>query len=349
MQFENSNWFYLLFFLPMAVLLFYAWVEWRKKKISRIGDEQLVLQLMPRNSLKRKGIKLAILLIALASMITGLANLRMGSKKEKVSGESAEVIICFDVSNSMLAEDVKPSRIMQAKLTASQLIEKLASNKIGLIVFAGNSYVQMPLTNDARAALMYLNTINTGMVSAQGTAIGNALETALKEFEEGGDEKSGKGKAIIIITDGESHDENAIAMAKKAADENIEVITVGVGTPAGGPIPLKSGNTVAGFKKDRAGNIVLTKLNENALREIADASGGVYLNAAEGRKAIQTTYAEIDKLDKTKDNEYAFTEYANHFQIFLGLGLMLITLEFFMSDKKPLWIRKIRLFDAKNK
>lgn len=349
MQFENTNWFYLLLFLPLAAILFYAWLYWRKKAIRRLGDEALVNRLMPRISVKRKWIKLVILLLGFSSMVTGLANLRMGSKKEKVSAESAEVLICFDVSNSMLAEDVKPSRLMQAKLTASQLIEKLGSNKIGLIVFAGNSYVQMPLTNDSRAALMYLNTVSTGMVSQQGTAIGNALETALKEFDDGGDASSGKGRAIIIITDGESHDENALDMAKKAADDDIEVITLGVGTAAGGPIPMKAGNATAGFKKDRQGNIVLTKLNEPALAEIAEASGGVYLNVSEGRKVIQTVYDEIDKLDKTKDDSYEFTEYANHFQIFLGLGLLLVTIEFFMSDKKPLWLEKIKLFDAKNK
>ena len=166
MKFENSTYLYLLFLLPAVIVLFYYYISWRKKAIKKLGDEQLINRLMPQNSLKRKWIKITLLMLSLACFVIGLANLRMGSKKQKITGESAEVIICFDVSNSMLANDVKPDRLTQAKLTTSQLIDKLSSNKIGLIVFAGQSYVQMPLTRDSRAALMYLNTINTGMVSS---------------------------------------------------------------------------------------------------------------------------------------------------------------------------------------
>ena len=346
MKFENSTYLYLLFLLPAVVVLFYYYISWRKKAIKKLGDEQLINRLMPQNSLKRKWIKISLLLLSLACFVIGLANLRMGSKKQKITGESAEVIICFDVSNSMLANDVKPDRLTQAKLTTSQLIEKLSANKIGLIVFAGQSYVQMPLTRDSRAALMYLNTINTGMVSSQGTEIGKAIETALVEFETGGEEGSKKGKAIIIITDGESHDANAVEMAKEAAKKNIKIITLGVGTKNGGPIPLKNGNRSDGFKKDKQGNIVLTKLNEQIMQELATESNGLYMNVSEGRKVVQKVYEEIDALDKTKDDSFEFSEYANHFQIFLGIGLLLMTLEFFISDKKPKWLEKINLFDA---
>ncbi|MFI5171281.1 MAG: VWA domain-containing protein [Chitinophagales bacterium] len=347
MQFEHITYLYLLFLLPVIALVFFGYVRWRKKTIARVGDEQLIDQMMHRSSIKRKWLKLGVMLLGLAGLIIGLANLRMGSKKEKITGESAEVIICFDVSNSMLAEDVKPNRLTQAKITASQLIQKLASNKIGLIVFAGESFVQMPLTSDSRAALMYLNSINTDMISAQGTAIGKTIQNALAEFESGGEEGSKKGKAIIIITDGESHDENAVEMAKEAADNNIKIIALGVGTSTGAPIPLKRGSNVEGFKKDREGNIILTKLNESILRQLATESEGIYFNVGEGKKVVEKIYDEIDALDKTKDDTYEYSAYANHFQVFLGLGLLLITLEFFMSDRKPLWLEKIKLFDAK--
>ena len=347
MKFENIIYLYLLFLLPVIAILFYGYVIWRTKTIKKLGDEQLITQLMPQTSVRRKWVKLIIMLVGLGGLIIGLANLRMGSKKEKITGESAEVIICFDISNSMLAEDVKPNRLTQAKITASQLIQKLAPNKIGLIVFAGESFVQMPLTSDTRAALMYLNTINTDLISAQGTAIGKTIETALREFESGGENKSKKGKAIIIITDGESHDENALEMAKEAANKNIKIIALGVGTPTGGPIPLKKGNNTEAFKKDKDGNIVLTKLNEQIMKELATESNGVYYNVAEGKKVIQKVHDEIDALDKTKDDAYEYTAYANHFQIFLAFGLLLITIEFFMSDRKPLWLEKIKLFDAK--
>ncbi len=344
MQFENTTYLYLLAAIPVIAALFYIYIVWRKRAIQKLGDERLIHQLMDRNSLKRKILKTAILALAFSSLTIGIANLRSGSKKEKAKGESSEIIICFDVSNSMLAEDVKPDRLTQAKITASQIIEKIAGNKIGLIVFAGKSYVQMPLSNDARAALMYLNTINTGMVPTQGTAIGNTIETAINEFEEGGENDNDIGKSIIIITDGESHDENAIEMAKKAADENIQIITIGIGTTTGAPIPYKRGNVTQGFKKDKQGNIVLTRLNEKMLEEIAENTNGFYINASKGRQLIQKVNDAVEKLDKTENQTFEYTEYANHFQIFLMFGLILMTVEFFISDKKSLWLKKINLF-----
>lgn len=344
MQFEYTTYLYLLTAIPLIALLFYFYTRWRKKAIRKLGDERLVRQLMDRTSLRRKILKIVILLLAFSSLTVGLANLRSGSKKEKAKGESSEVIICFDVSNSMLAEDVKPDRLTQAKITASQIIEKIAGNKIGLIVFAGKSYVQMPLSNDARAALMYLNTINTGMVPTQGTAIGNTIETALNEFEEGGEDDRDIGKAIIIITDGESHDEDATEMAAKAADKNIQIITIGIGTTTGAPIPYKRGNTTQGFKKDKQGNIVLTRLNENMLEEIAETTNGFYMNASNGRQLIQKVNTAVEKLDKTESQAFEYAEYANHFQIFLLFGLILLTVEFFVSDKQSLWLKKINLF-----
>lgn len=312
-----------------------------------MGDVDLINKLMDRTSLKRKWIKFSLLAGACLFIILGLANLRLGTKKAKITGESAEIMICFDVSNSMMAEDVKPNRMVQAKLAAVQLIEKLAANKIGLIVFAGDSYVQMPLTSDARAALMYLNNINTGIVGNQGTNIGNAIETAIQAFENGGDAESKKGKAIIIITDGESHDANAVEMAKRAADADIKIITLGVGTSAGGPIPIRKGNMVDGYKKDKAGSVVLTKLNEPMLKNLAESANGIYMNLNRGKMVTQDVYAEINALDKTDDDEYTFSEYANHFQLFLAIGLLLLTIELFMSDKKPLWLEKVNLFDEK--
>jgi len=347
MQFEHKIVLYFLFIIPFLVMIFYGYVQWRKKALVRMGDVDLINKLMDRTSLKRKWIKFSLLAGACLFIILGLANLRLGTKKAKITGESAEIMICFDVSNSMMAEDVKPNRMVQAKLAAVQLIEKLAANKIGLIVFAGDSYVQMPLTSDARAALMYLNNINTGIVGNQGTNIGNAIETAIQGFENGGDAESKKGKAIIIITDGESHDANAVEMAKRAADADIKIITLGVGTSAGGPIPIRKGNMVDGYKKDKAGSVVLTKLNEPMLKNLAESANGIYMNLNRGKMVTQDVYAEINALDKTDDDEYTFSEYANHFQLFLAIGLLLLTIELFMSDKKPLWLEKVNLFDEK--
>ncbi len=345
MAFEHPDILFLLFLLPVLLLVFVLYLRWRRSAIARIGDPALVVQGMDRPSDKRKWIKFSLLLAAVACIIFGLANLRIGAKKQQIKGESAEVIICFDVSNSMLAEDVKPNRLTQAKFMTAQLIEELASNKIGLIVFAGNSYVQMPLTRDARAALMYLDGINTGSVPTQGTAIGSAIETALVAFEEGGEEDGKKGRAIIIITDGESHDASAAEMAQKAAAQNIKIITLGVGTSEGAPIPMRRGNMVDGFKKDRNGNTVLTRLDEDLMRNLATEAGGEYRNIAEGREVVSDVYDIIDSLDKTKDGEYTYTEYANHFQLFLAIGVLLLIIEFFLSDKKPKWVERVKIFD----
>lgn len=345
MAFEHPYILYLLGAIPVLILSFLLYLRWRKLTMQKFGDPEIVKQLMDSPSPVRKWIKFSLLLSALICFIIGLANLRVGSKKEKVTGESAEIIICFDVSNSMLAEDVKPNRLAQSKFMVAQLIDKLAANKIGLIVFAGNSYVQMPLTHDARAALMYLDGITTGSVPTQGTAIGSAIETALQEFKEGGADDERKGRAIIIVTDGESHDENAVEMAKQAAAMQIKIITLGVGTSEGAPIPIRRNGMIDGFKKDRAGNVVLTRLNEPLMSNLAAEADGEYRNIAQGKQVISDVAEIIDGLDKTKDGEYAYSDYANHFQLFLGLGLLLLIIEYLLSDRKPDWVKKINLFE----
>lgn len=349
MQFERIQDLWFLAGIPLLLLLFYIYAAWRRRSVRRLGDPALVQRLMDRFSLSRKFWKLALALTAFAFFVLGAANLRMGTKKEKVQNAGSEVMICFDVSRSMLAEDVKPDRLTQARITCSQLIEKLAGNKIGLVVFAGKSFVQMPLTVDSRAALMYLNTVNTDMISQQGTAIGDALETAIKAFENGGEEVKDIGRTIIIISDGESHDADAMDMAKEAASKNIKIITLGVGSSGGAPIPQQPGNPLYGYKHDRQGNIVLSKLNEQMMRDMADAGDGIYRNVAEGRKAIQDSVDIVNRQEKQEGKEYTFSEYANHFQIFLGAGLFLLTLEFFMSDKRPRWVQKMQLFKTAEK
>ncbi|MFN0275085.1 MAG: VWA domain-containing protein [Chitinophagales bacterium] len=345
MEFEHISNLYFLLAIPLVLLLYFITADWRKKAIKKIGDSTLVMGLMDRFSTRRKFLKLLLLLLAFSSFVIALANLRLGSKKEKVENQGSDVIICFDVSRSMLAEDVKPNRITRAQILASQIIESLAGNKIGLVVFAGKAYIQMPLTVDASASLMYLNTINTNMVKTQGTNVGEAISVALQAFETGNTESDAKkeNKAIIIITDGESHDGATLELAEKAAEKKIKLIAIGVGTSKGAPIPIKKGNSTD-FKKDDSGNIVLTKLNEQALQEIADAGNGKYLNLGEGSNVLKTVRQEIDELEKNKGDTFEFTDYKNHFQLFLVLGLIFLTLEFFMSDKKPRWIDAIDLF-----
>lgn len=347
MEFENIQYLYLLLVIPVLLLLFVLLFTWRKKAIAKMGDAHLVLEMMQRYSAKRKILKFVLLCIALISFTIALANIRMGSKREKVKAEGSEVIICFDVSRSMLAEDVKPDRLTRAKILASQIIDKLEGNKIGLIVFAGQSYVQMPLTVDTRAALMYLNTVNTDMVQTQGTAIGAALQNAQITFANGSEDANGnkKNKAVIIITDGENHDEDAMQMAEQLASENIKIITVGVGSASGAPIPAKAGSNTSDFKKDADGNIILTKLNETMLQQMAETGGGIYVNLDQGKTAINEIEKEIATLEKDEGNQFEYTEYAYHFQLFLAIGIAMLILEFLLSDKHSQWFSRFKIFD----
>lgn len=345
MEFEHIKYLYILGAVPVLLLLYFITARWRKKAVKKIGDSNLVYAMMPRFSSARKFLKIFLLLLAFTSFVLALANLRLGNKKEKIESQGSDIIICFDVSRSMLAEDVKPNRITRAQILASQIIESLAGNKIGLVVFAGKAFIQMPLTVDASSTLMYLNTINTDMVRTQGTNISEAIQISLEEFERGNTESDAKkkNKAIIIISDGESHDGPTLEMAQKAADEKIKLITIGVGTAKGGPIPVKRGN-ITDFKKDADGNIVLTKLNEQALQEVAAAGNGKYVNLSDGSNVLKTVKQQVSELDKTNKGEYEFTSYQNHFQLFLILGLVFLSAEFFLSDKKPKWIDAIDIF-----
>jgi Ca-activated chloride channel family protein len=345
MQWEHPAYLYMLLAIPVMLGLFVWSLQIRSRQLRVMGDPELVVRMMQHYSLARRWWKTILLLLALACFILAAANLRMGSRREKVQAKSSEVIICFDVSRSMQAEDIQPDRLTRARILAAQIIESLSGNKIGLIVFAGKAYVQMPLTVDTRAALMYLNTVNTDMVQTQGTAIGEALQTALTAFEQGG-VRQGKNQAIILITDGESHDDNALAVAAEVADANIPVIAIGVGTPKGAPIPVKKGGQVD-YKKDNAGNIVLTKLNESMLQELAAAGNGTYLNLAAGRTVLQTVEKEIAALDKDAGQEYQFAEYRSHFQVFLLLGILFLMLELVLSDRSSGMLKKWMMYPHK--
>ena len=339
MQWEHVTYLYGLLVIPVLFMLFLLALRIRSRQMRRWGDQLLVQRMMEHFSLSRRWWKTILSLLALACFILALANLRMGSKREKVQAQSSEVIICFDVSRSMQAEDVKPDRLSRARILASQIIESLSGNKVGLIVFAGKAYVQMPLTVDSRAALMYLNTVNTDMVQTQGTAIGEALTAAKLVFDNGG-EISGNNRAVILITDGESHDEDAPNAASELADMGVHIITIGVGTEKGAPIPMER-NGGSDFKKDNQGNIVLSKLNESMLEELSNTGNGFYMNLSQGRAVVQQVEKEVSGLDKDSGQEYTFVEYRNHFQVFLLAGILLLLLEMLISEKGNKIIRRL--------
>jgi Ca-activated chloride channel family protein len=267
-----------------------------------------------------------------------LAGPQAGSKLVSVKKQGIEVMICLDVSNSMLSEDITPSRLEKSKQTLSRLIDGFSNDKIGLIVFAGEAYIQLPITSDYTAAKMFISSINPQMVSRQGTAIGAAISLAVNSFST----NESSEKTIIVITDGENHEDNAVNAAKAALEKNIKVNVVGIGTVSGAPIPLYPGST--NFRKDNAGNVVVTNLNEEMCQQIASAGAGIYVQADNSNKALQILQKELNKLNKTELESKVYSEYEEQFHLLAWIVLALLIADFFMLERKNRVYRKIKLF-----
>lgn len=341
-RFANSEYLWALLVIPVLTL-FFVWSRIKRRQLLRkFGNEDTISQLMPFASRFRPVLKFAVLMLALASVIIGIARPQFGAKLKKVKREGIELIIALDVSNSMMAEDIKPNRLDRAKLAISRLVDRLKDDKIGLIVFAGDAYTQLPITTDYNSAKLFLNSINTQIVPKQGTAIGAAISLAERSFTP--DSKSNK--AIIVITDGENHEDDAVAAAKAAAEKGIVIHTIGMGLPQGSPIPvLRNGQTE--YLKDGSGNVVVTKLDEATLEKVAAAGGGIYIRANNAQVGLNTLLDEINKLQKTEMDAMIYSEYNDQFQYFFAIGLFLIILEFLILERKNRYLKNINLFSVK--
>lgn len=336
-KFEHSDYLYLLFALLLLLAVFAYYVFWRNRTIAKIGQPLLVARLIPGRAKGKHYLKFILFTLAFVSVVIALANPQIGTKYEKVKRQGIDVIVAIDVSNSMLAEDVKPSRLERAKLLVSRLIDKMQNDRVGLIVFAGNAYLQMPLTIDHAAGKLFLNTINTGMVPTQGTAISDAIRLSMQAF--GQDEK--KYKSLIIITDGEDHEDDPLAAVEEAAAEGIVVHTVGVGSPQGAPLPIYKNGVQIDFKKDQSGNIVLSKLNETILQQVAIKGNGEYFRLSSGSEEVNQLLSKIATMEKKEIEERVFTDYEDQFQYFIAFALVLLTLEFFFTERRSAWLRKM--------
>jgi Ca-activated chloride channel family protein len=270
-----------------------------------------------------------------------LINPQLGSKMAEAKVKGIDIIVALDVSNSMMAEDLSPNRLVSAKRAISKMLEKLQGDRVGIIVFAGQAYVQLPITSDYAAGKLFLSTIDTDVVPVQGTDIGAAIDLSMKSFSE----ESPAQKAIVIITDGENHEADAVVAAQEAAEQGIRVFTIGMGSQDGTPIPQYNGNTRTGFKKDQEGNIVVSKLNEQMLREIANAGNGAYIRASNAEVGLEPLLAELNQIEKTDMGTVAYAEYEDRFQIFLALALLCLVLEFFLSNQKGKVAKRLKLFD----
>lgn len=308
-----------------------------------MGDRAIVLRMMPDVSFSRPWWKFILFVLAYALCIIGAADPQIGSKIEEVKRKGADLMIILDVSNSMLAQDLAPSRLESAKRSISQLIDNLHDDRIGLIVFAGQAYVQLPVTTDYSAAKLFLGTVNTNMVPTQGTAIGAAIDMGMKSF----DFKNGTGKAIIVITDGENHEDDAVAAAKNAAGQDVSVHVIGVGSVDGAPIPYYEGNKQAGFIMDQDNKQVLTKLNEEMCKEIAAAGNGSYVRATNANGGLGLVMDQIAKIQRKTVDSKSFKDYEDRFQFFLGCALLLLVVEFFISNRKSQRLSNLKLFEVK--
>jgi len=338
-RFENPIYLNALFLLPILAALFLFYWQWRKRAVSRFGDRTLMAQLMPGVSAYKPPLKFSLILMAMAFLIVGWANPQWGNKRENVKRKSVDVFIALDISNSMYAQDIAPNRLERAKKFAENLVEKLKGERIGLILFAGGAYLQMPITTDYAAAQLFIRAASPDLAGTQGTSIGDAIQLARSSFGE--DNLSHK--ALIIITDGEDHETGATDAAAQARGENIIQFTVGVGTAEGGFIPV-SINGREDYKRDQSGQPVRTRLNEEMLKELASAGGGTYFPINSGTDVAVALQNRIEQMEKREFEVRSFTSFESYFQYFLAAGLLLLVVEFLISYRKEKWLEGKDIF-----
>jgi Ca-activated chloride channel homolog len=338
-RFANPEYFWGLLIIPLLFIFYiYARIA-RRKAIKLFGSENTINFLMPNASKSRPAFKFILVMLALAFFIAGLARPQFGSKLKKVKREGVELMIVLDVSNSMMAEDIEPNRLERAKRAISRLIDKLKDDKIGLIVFAGQAYTQLPITTDYNSAKLFLASVTPEILPVQGTAIGAAIDVASHSFTP----STESNKAIIVITDGENHEDDAVGMAKTAAEKGIIVHTIGMGLPQGSPIPIIR-NGQKDYMKDSEGKPVVTRLNEPMLEQISAAGKGIYIRANNAQVGLNTLFDEINKMQKTEMESRIYSEYDDQFQYLFAIGLALLFFEFLILERKNKYLKKIRLF-----
>lgn len=342
-QLENKYFLYALGLIPVFIAMYWFVARWRKKALATYGSIEVIQQLFPDVSKAKRTWKFILFTIAFGLLIMGIVNPQVGTKLEEVQRKGADLMICLDVSNSMKAEDLQPNRLEKAKQAISKLINKLEGDRIGIIVFGGEAYVQLPITTDYSAAKLFLESINTDMIPTQGTAIGNAIDLAIESF--GKDE--GKNKAIVIITDGENHEDDALKAAEKAAEKGISIHTIGMGSADGAPIPVYKGTVREGYRKDNEGNTVVTKLNEQILQEIAAAGNGIYVRATNADAGLKNVIDAVNKLEKKQFESKMYSDYEDRFQWFVAAALLLLLVELSLSERKSKLYQKLNLFNDK--
>ena len=341
MELDEKKYLYLLIILPILAAIFLYNLYWKRKKQREFGDVELIKQLIPEKSVFKSVLKFVVLMLAFACLIIALVNPKIGTKTETVKSEGIDIVFAVDVSKSMLAEDIAPNRLDKTKQIISQIISELGNDRIGVVAYAGSAFPVLPLTSDYGVAKMFLQSMNPGMVSSKGTS----LEEAIKISEGYFDPKSKTSKLVILISDGEDHSEGAKSTAEEATKAGLKILTIGVGTKKGGPIPLKRNGVVQGFQRDRQNEVVVTKLNESSLQEIAKITKGNYIIGKNTKEVVDFVKNALENIEKTEFESTQFTDFNAQFQWFLGFGLLLLFVDVFLLEKKTNWLRKMNLFN----
>ncbi|MGB1042913.1 MAG: VWA domain-containing protein [Tenacibaculum sp.] len=342
---EEPIYFYLFTIIPFIVVAFLLVLWWKKRTQKKFANPELLAKIAPNSSTFKAVLKLVFFLIGLSFLIISLVNPKMGTKLKTVKREGVDVVFALDVSKSMLAEDIAPNRLEKSKQITSKIIDKLGSDRVGIIIYAGNSYPLLPITTDHAAAKMFLQNASPNMVSSQGTAINEALNLAKTYYNN--DEQTNR--FLIIISDGEDHQEETKQIAQNIANEGVKIYTIGVGTEKGGPIPIKLNNALIGYKKDRKGETVITQRKPTILKGIAEASNGKYIDGNKTDNPVKTIENIIGNAQKSEFETKQFSDYKDQFQWFIGIGLFFLIVDLFFFERKTKWVKKVDLFNEENR
>lgn len=340
-QLEEDIWFWLLFLVLGMVVLFFWTALWKRKTKRLYASAELLKRLSPDQSRFKGVLKLVVLAMAVVCFCIALVNPKVGTKLETVTREGVDIVFAIDVSKSMLAEDVAPNRLEKAQQLTAQIINNLVSDRVGIIAYAGKAVPQLPITTDYAAAKMFLQNMNTDMLSSQGTAIDEAIQLSRTYFNDA----EQTNRVLVIISDGEDHKDLNLDVAKAAAKEGIKIFTIGVGSEKGGPIPLKRNGVVMRYKKNQKGETVITKLNPNTLTAIAEEANGLFIQGQNTKQVTEKIAEILNKLEKKEFEAKEFSEFKDQFQWFLGLGLFFLILDVLFLERKTAWLKRLNLFN----
>jgi Ca-activated chloride channel homolog len=341
-EFDEPKYFYLLAILPVLLVLFFVNLYWQRKKQREFADLDLLKKLSPEKSAFKPVLKLVVVLIGLTALILALVNPKIGTKMETVKRQGVDIVFAVDISKSMLAEDIAPNRLEKTKQIVSQIINQLGSDRIGIVGYAGSAYPVLPITTDYSVAKMYLQGMNTDMVSSQGTALGEAIKLASTYFDD-----PQTSKLIIMLSDGEDHGEGFEEALEEAKDKKIRVVTIGIGTEKGGPIPLRHNGVIESFKKDQNGETVITKLYPETLKTLAKNANGGYVFGGNTKEVLEFVKKALDNMEKTDFESQQIADFESQFQWFLGIAFFLLFVDIFFLERKTAWVRKLNLFNEK--